>query len=51
MVKDEYSAANRVLIFFRNNIVYTITISLPHDILYKDNAIVDSIIKSFHFEG
>jgi hypothetical protein len=51
MVKDEYSAANRVLIFFRNNIVYTITISLPHDISYKDKIIVDSILESFYFQG
>jgi hypothetical protein len=49
IVKGEYSAANRVLIFFKGNSAYTITVSMPHDASNKDIKLVDSVLKSFHF--
>jgi hypothetical protein len=51
MVKGKYSASNRVLMFFKNDKVFSITASLPTDTHVENAALIERILNSFEIQN
>jgi hypothetical protein len=51
MVKGEYSALNRILMFFKNDKVFSITVSLPTETPTKNSALIEIILNSFKIQN
>jgi hypothetical protein len=51
MVKGKYSASNRVLMFFKNDKIFSITASLPTDTPVKNSVLIERILNSFKIQN